>query len=430
MKKELENQMKSIANDGILTIEDVRDVCEKMKKEKILKGYTFPEKPSSDGFYHIQLRDPLSASGRRSCKAKSLEGLREKVLSFEKRKTSEHENTFGEVFEHVQEEKTKYCKDAEKRLSIENTVGRNRSEYKRFFEGTAIEDMPISEITKKDIEDITYSTLSKYSLRKKGFQSFKGILRSVFRYAYEEYLIADNTFDSVNFNKFKDMIERDVPVDERIHTDEEIGKIKEFIAKKHETNPDYLPAYALELQMLMGPRRGEIPPLMWDDIKNGYIEISKEQITSKKTPEHPKETFTIVNHTKTWKDRRFPVTDEIRDLLGRLQEAHTRLGIDSPYLFPADTDNGVITNNTVYNFYRRICKKLNIPISKDHVKGTHNFRRNAITKVVNATGGNTLMASKLYGNTPEVADSNYYTGLDMDAARDVLEKKASATQEG
>ncbi len=96
------------------------------------------------------------------------------------------------------------------------------------------------------------------------------------------------------------------------------------------------------------------------------------------------------------------------------------------YLFPADTDNGVITNNTVYNFYRRICKKLNIPISKDHVKGTHSFRRNAITKVVNTTGGNILMASKLYGNTPKVADSNYYTGLDIDDAKDVVEKASAS----
>ncbi len=46
-------------------------------------------------------------------------------------------------------------------------------------------------------------------------------------------------------------------------------------------------------------------------------------------------------------------------------------------------------------------------------KGTHSFRRNAITDVVNASGGNIILASKLFGNSPEVAKKNYFTGIDM-----------------
>ncbi len=34
-------------------------------------------------------------------------------------------------------------------------------------------------------------------------------------------------------------------------------------------------------------------------------------------------------------------------------------------------------------------------IQKDLIKGTHSFRRNAITKVVNNTGGNVILASQL-----------------------------------
>ena len=46
------------------------------------------------------------------------------------------------------------------------------------------------------------------------------------------------------------------------------------------------------------------------------------------------------------------------------------------------------------------------------IKGTHSFRRNAITDVVNAAGGNIIMASQLFGNSPEVAKRNYYAGAD------------------
>lgn len=56
-------------------------------------------------------------------------------------------------------------------------------------------------------------------------------------------------------------------------------------------------------------------------------------------------------------------------------------------------------------------------------KGTHSFRRNAITDVVNASGGNIILASKLFGNSPEVAKKNYFTGIDMQDALECLNKR-------
>ena len=115
------------------------------------------------------------------------------------------------------------------------------------------------------------------------------------------------------------------------------------------------------------------------------------------------------------------MTKTVQDILARLRACHERKGIESKYLFPADSANGVITNNTVYNFYRRMCKSLDIPIRKDLIKGTHSFRRNAITKVVNNTGGNVILASQLFGNTPNVALKHYFTKADEEQARRALE---------
>lgn len=56
-------------------------------------------------------------------------------------------------------------------------------------------------------------------------------------------------------------------------------------------------------------------------------------------------------------------------------------------------------------------------------KGTHSFRRNAITDVVNASGCNIILASKLFGNSPEVAKKNYFTGIDMQDALECLNKR-------
>ena len=70
-----------------------------------------------------------------------------------------------------------------------------------------------------------------------------------------------------------------------------------------------------------------------------------------------------------------------------------------------------------------MCISLGLKQEKGITKGTHAFRRNAITKVANHPKGGMEMASRLFGNAPQGAESNYYTGLDLDRARDVLEGK-------
>ena len=91
------------------------------------------------------------------------------------------------------------------------------------------------------------------------------------------------------------------------------------------------------------------------------------------------------------------------------------------FLFPSDNKNGCITNATVYDFYYRMCKNLGIATGHEFTKGTHAFRRTRITEVANKSGGNLIMASQLFGNSPEVAKKHYYTGIDLQEAKRVLE---------
>lgn len=394
-----------------------------LEKEEILKKYTLPKKTGKDGYYRVNISDATKKSGRTTISAKTIEELKNKLYQYEKGMAGTARKTFQDAFEIAQEEKTKYIKDKEKLMSVYNTIGRNRSEYKRFFSDTEFEKKFIDEITKKDIENVVYMNLSRHDLRKKGLASMKSILRSVFALAFEEYWISDNVYLRVNFQKYDGMLIKETPIENRCHSDGDLKRIMDYLHDYQKKKPSYFPAYALEMQIIMGLRRGEIPPLCWTDIKTSYVSISKEQITVKKQGKNDRERFVVVNHTKTYKDRHFPITDDLRDFLTRLGNAHARYCPDNEYLFPADNENGIITNNTVYNFYRRMCKKLGIEISREFIKGTHSFRRNAITDVVNATGGNIIMASQLFGNSPEVAKRNYYTGADMKDAMQVLNQR-------
>lgn len=412
-----------IGSSDIIDIEDVRELYDKMQQEKHLAKYTFPQKPSSDGYYHVFVDDPSKKSGRRQIKARTLEELRDKILQHEKCTSPSLRRNFRDVFELILSERPKYVKDSEKLLSLNNTICKNRYEYSRYFEGTDFEKMYVDEISKRDIENICFYNLNRLELRDKSFLGMRGILKSVFQKAYEEYWINDNPYSRVDFKRFKDMLVQSASIEERVHSDDEVERMIAYIHDYQRKMPSFMSPYALELQIAMGLRRGEVPPLEWNDIRDGYISISKEQLTVKKSDTVKKQYCKIVSHTKTWKDRRFPITSDVQACLDKIREAHDRYYQESPYLFPNKSGDGVIHNSSLYNFYWNMCKRLGIEICHESRKGTHSFRRNAITKVVNETGGDIVMASQLFGNTPKVAMSNYYAGLDMDKAKSVLEKK-------
>ncbi len=405
-----------------MTLRDARELYMYLEKKEILESYRFPSKPGKDGYYRIYVSDPSKKTGRKQLFAKTITELQDKVYEHEKGITGRTKKTFREVYIFVLDEKLRYVKDPEKLLSAQNSVSVLKSYYKRYFEGTDFEERYIDAITKSDIEEIIYYNMKKYSLREKALNSLKSILKASFELAYEQYWIQENPFTRINFKKFNGMIVREAAIEKRVHSEDDMkGNLKE-IHRMQEKKPGCVPAYALEMQILMGARRGEIPPLRKSDIHERYVLISREQITVKKHDDIP-EHFEIVEHTKTYKNRQFPITESLKEFLERLFQMLDQYYPESEFLFPADNENGVINNNAVYHFYYRMCQRLSIPISRDLIKGTHSFRRNAITDVINASGGNLILAAELFGNSPEVAKKNYYTGVNTSLALEALNQR-------
>lgn len=412
------NSIDKLTFYSIIKDEDIQEMLKMKVTEDISKKYTFPQKTSSDGFYHIYLKDETGK--RKAVKSKTLEGLKEKVYEYEAGKLIKPtQKTFKECFEISQQEKTRFVKSQEKILSVNNTLSRNCSEYRRFFEGSELENRPIDEIAQKDLESFVEQTLNRLDLHSKGLASMRSILNSVFRLAYQESWIKDNIYERIDFRKYSDMLSSPVPTENRCYSDDELERILNQISLTQEKKPDYITAYALEMQIICGLRRGEIPPLRWSDVHEDYVLICREQLTVKKTGDIP-EHFELVSHTKTYKDRKYPITDELEEFLKRLNKVHQKYYPDSQFLFPAKTDNGCITNNCTYNYFRRICRKEHIKICKEVIKGTHAFRRTRITETINKSGGNIVLASELFGNSPEVARKYYYTGIDMEQAKKIL----------
>lgn len=405
------------------SLERAHSEYEAMQRLFILSRYTIPETPSpSDSIYRTYVHDPSKPNGRRQLSSSTREGLKDKVYAWERSNKSSNKyfKTVYDAFTITQNEKLKYVKSEEKRCSVENTVSRNNINYKRFIADTDFHNKYICEITKNDIEDILFLNLSRYDLNYKGFQSLKSVLKPIFDLAFQEEWIEDNPYSRINFKKFSNMIVDDVPIEKRVHSSEDINRMLDYIHSQQKKYPKSISGFALELQILIALRRGEIPALMWEDLSSDCLTIRREMLELKKASGTSNSKYAIVQHTKTYKDRKYPMTNDLRAFLERLKAFHRVNGWDSQYLFPVANEYGCITTKSIYSFYHRMCKNLGIATSKDFIKGTHAFRRTRITEVTNKSGGNIVMASQLFGNSPEIAKKHYYTGLDLEEARRVL----------
>ena len=302
-----------------MTLEEARKLYEQAMKEEILSKYSFPTKPSSDGYFHIYVKDETKKSGRRQLKDKDLDKLREKVYEYEATYILSKRLTFKDVFNLVQSDKVKYIKDPEKLLSVNNSLRRTQNEYNRYFRDTKFENMYVDEITEININNIIFFILKNNKINNKAFLFFKSILNSTFTYAYKHRLIDENPYLRVDFAIYKGMIEKPTPIERRVHSEEDLERMLDYLHSYEARYPDLMSSYALELQIKMGLRRGEVPPLTWDDVKEDYVLIHREQIIVLKSDQNKKQVCQIVDHTKTWKDRKYPLTREVKELLNRIK---------------------------------------------------------------------------------------------------------------
>lgn len=392
-----------------MSYEDFKSVEKIMERKHALEGYIFPSKPSSDGYYHINVKDESKKTGRRQIKAKTLEELQDKVFEYEKGIDGKARKTFKDIFELIQNRKLELASE-DALISVRNTVNRNRSDYSRYIKDSNIEDKMIDKITKKDLDKLIIMNLKKYKLKAKAFNNLKTLIKSVMDLAYFEYWIEDNPYNRLNFKDYKGLLKPEDNIDDRAYSNAELDMITESCRIQQLKFPKKSTAYALEMEIEMGTRVAELVALRWDDIYSNYIDISSQQLRN--IHDDGRITYDIVNHTKTHQDRKFPITENIADILIRLKKLHDSYYPDNPYLFPQDSDNP-ITKKQLKDFFDYRIKKLGIK-KKGLTLGCHSFRRNAISKVCDNTNGNIILAAELFGNSPVTAAKNYKVTSSLD----------------
>ena len=402
-----------------LSSDMVVELAQMLARDELLKKYDFDNlKPDVKGMYRIWVDDEKSPNGKKRLYAKNIENLKDKVYQhITGRPGTDFKITFSQAFEEAQKYELTNT-TPERAVSRSNTIDKNYYEYKRFFSGSEFEKRFISTITVNDLDEEIRTIMKTHKLTKSTMGSLRGLINMTFKRAYKMGWVEENIAQRLIWRDYNRFLHATVPPAKRAYTDGEIIQMVSADRERQKKDPAFITAYAHEFQAITAFRRGEICPLLWEDIdfERGIIYVHREQLDDRRNGHKQ----VIADYTKTHKDRLYPIADQEKVFLEKLYKIHEEYYPNSQFLFPANTENGCITCKAVEDYHRRLCKKLGILVTNDFRRGTHAFRRTRISDIVNETGGNVVLAAQMYGNSPETIRKHYYTQDSLENQREAL----------
>lgn len=377
--------LKQAIEIGIIDISDVREKIDMYNKNQILEQHKYKISQGSDGFWRTYLPDEIK--GRRMIKKKTQGAIEKAVIEYYKNQAQkESQKTFDDLY-HL-------WRGVQDTLVSDNTTVKYDTDYIRYFKDTVFSARRIDDITESDIKVFICETVKKQHLCKKACKTLFGYVKNTFCYAYEKRVISENPAIFLIPKQFyKYCTEANKTVEQKTVSDEQMKLLYGQICDDYKNQPWYIPTYAVHLAILTGMRVGELSALRWDSIKDDHILIDKSEKYNRKTKTY------YVDKTKTRKDRTFPITPEIQELLDRIKKVEIEYGYICEWIFA--NEEGRIHAPVISSCSKNKCRQVGIDD-----KGIHAYRK-TFNSTLRCNGVPAVITASLLGNTEEVNNESY-----------------------
>lgn len=338
------NILQSVYENAMLEVDGVHNEIMATLRKKVEKAhpYTFTPPKTESGRWQTSYID--GCGKRKNLKAQTKEELLDKLIPIYFSKLHIDNLTFHELFAEWLDYKSSVTNSP-------NTIKRHTQHYNKYFAVSVLDNMKAAEIDELLLEQECNRIIRKFNLSRKEWCNAKTILNGMYAYAIRKKYLTENPLTNVQILvKFKQVV-RKTGKTETYNTEEE-ASIYAFLDRLYSETSDtsYL---AVRLNFLLGLRVGELVALKWEDwCDTSHLHIVREEIR-----DQTDNSYSVVEHTKTNRDRFVIVVPKAVDILNKIERT-------GDYIFMRDGER--ITSIRIATILRKYANYMSVPLKSSH----------------------------------------------------------------
>ena len=329
---------------GIIDLDSVHDMIMASKRDKVRKMHPYAITPPTDSSKRWQTCYKDACGRRKNIKAQTETELLDKLIEIYYSGSHIDNLTFHGLYEEWLDYKSTVTNSP-------NTIKRHRNHYKKYFEPSALHEKKLKQIDELLLEKECNRIVREFNLSRKEWCNAKTILNGMFEYAVRKHYLSENPMNKVQILiKFRQIV-RKTGKTETFNT-EEAQSLNQFLMEQFEESGDtsYL---AVMVNLLLGLRVGELVALKWSDlVDEKHLHIVREEVRDQTT-----NTYTVVEHTKTNRDRFVIVVPKALELFRKIEP-------QGEYIFVRNKER--ITSIRIASVLRKYARYMDVPLKSSH----------------------------------------------------------------
>lgn len=336
--------LKDAVNCGILNMDSVLDMLMSSKREQLLKIHSFAITPptSPKGRWQTYYKDETGK--RKIIRAQTKEEILDKLIPIYFLNTHLDKLTFYGLYEEWLEYKATVTNSP-------NTIKRHKQHYHKYFETSVLHGMKIKRIDELLLEQECNRIVKEFNLPRKEWCNAKTILNGMYEYAVRKKYLTENPMNKVQILvKFRQVVRKTGKTE--TYNSEELSELNKFLDRMYEETLD-ASFLAVKVNFLLGLRVGELVALKWCDLcDNSHLHIVREEIR-----DQTDNSYEVVEHTKTNRDRFVIVIPKAMNILKRIEK-------QGEYIFMRDGKR--ITSIRIATILRKFARSEGVPLKSSH----------------------------------------------------------------
>ena len=282
--------LKDALDCDIISSDSVLNMLMSTKREQVRKIHVYAITPPTKEGGRWQTCYKGSDGKRKNIKARTEEELLDELIPIYFLDLHIDKKTFFELYE-------EWLAYKETITNSPNTIKRHKQHYCKYFKTSILNDARIGQIDELLLESECNRIIREFNLSRKEWGNVKTILKGMFEYAVRKKYLTENPMSKIQILvKFKQVVRKTGKTE--TYNSDELKALNLYLDRMYTETMDSA-FLAVKLNFLLGLRVGELVALKWEDYCNvDHLHIVREEVRNQVT-----NTYKIVEHTKTNRDR-------------------------------------------------------------------------------------------------------------------------------